>query len=62
MNITDEAVEAAARSMAPAVWGPSVWTFVAHGEKPADARARVQQQALRDARAALEAAAPYMSA
>jgi len=58
--IPDAAVEAAARSMAPAVWGPSVWQFAAHGEAPADARDRVQQQALKDARKALEAAAPHM--
>ena len=60
--IPDAAVEAAARAMAPAVWGPSVWQFAAHGEAPADARDRVQQQALKDARAALEAAAPHMLA
>jgi len=58
--IPEAAVEAAARAMAPAVWGPSVWQFAAHGEAPADARDRVQQQALKDARAALEAAAPHM--
>jgi hypothetical protein len=62
MNVSDAAVEAAARAMAPAVWGPSVWQFAAHGEAPADARDRVQQQALKDARAALEAAAPHMLA
>jgi len=62
MNVSDAAVEAAARAMAPAVWGPSVWQFAAHGEAPADARDRVQQQALQDARAALEAAAPHMLA
>lgn len=48
--------------MTPAVWGPSVWQFAAHGEKPADARDRVQRQALQDARRALEAAAPHMLA
>jgi len=59
--IPDAAVEAAARAMAPAVWGPSVWQFAAHGETATDARDRVQQQALKDARAALEAAAPHMA-
>jgi hypothetical protein len=62
MQISDEAVEAAARAMAPAVWGPRVWKFAAHGETPTAARDRVQQQALEDARQALEAAAPYMFA
>lgn len=60
--ISDAAVEAAARAMAPAVWGPSVWQFRAHGETATDARNRVQQQALQDARAALEAAAPHIIA
>lgn len=46
--------------MAPTAWGPSVWHFVAHGENVEMARDRVQQQALQDARRALEAAAPYM--
>jgi len=48
--------------MAPAVWGPSVWQFAAHGEAPADARDRVQRQSLEDAQRALEAAAPHMLA
>jgi hypothetical protein len=60
--IPDEAVEAAARAMAPAVWGPSVWQFAAHGETPTAARDRVQKQALQDARRALEAAAPHLMA
>lgn len=60
-NIPDAAVEAAARAMAPAVWGPRVWTFVAHGETPAAARNRVQRQSLDDARAALKAAVPHLS-
>jgi hypothetical protein len=60
VRITEEAVEAAARVMAPSAWGPSVWQFAAHGEAPTDARDRVQRQALQDARRALEAAAPYM--
>jgi hypothetical protein len=59
--IPDEAVEAAARAMAPAVWGPQVWTFVAHGETPTSARERAQRQALEDARKALEAAAPHLA-
>ena len=58
--IPDAAVEAAARAMSPRVWGPQVWTFVAHGESPAAARERVQQESLADARRALEAAAPHM--
>jgi hypothetical protein len=60
--IPDKAVEAAARAMAPAVWGPSVWQFVAHGETSTDARDRVQRQALEDARRVLEAAAPHLMA
>ena len=48
--------------MAPAVWGPSVWQFAAHGESPTDARNRVQKQALQDARAVLAAAAPHLMA
>ena len=60
--IPTEAIEAAARAMSPAAWGPSVWQFAAHGESPADARNRVQQESLEDARRALEAAAPYMLA
>lgn len=62
MNIPAEAVEAAARAMNPAVWGPQVWTFQAHGETPTEARNRVQREALQQARAALEAAAPHMMA
>jgi len=62
VKIPDAAVEAAARAMAPAAWGPSVWQFRAHGETSHEARDRVQQESLRDARAALEAAAPHMLA
>ena len=58
--IPAEAVEVAARAMNPAAWGPQVWTFQAHGETPTEARNRVQQEALQQARAALEAAAPHM--
>lgn len=54
------AVEAAARAMSPRAWGPQVWTFAAHGESPEDARARVQQESLEQARTALEAAAPFI--
>ena len=60
--IPAEAVEAAARAMNPRAWGPQVWTFQAHGEAPTEARNRVQQEALQQARAALEAAAPHMLA
>lgn len=49
-------VEAAARAMAPEVWGPRVWTFAAHGESPTEARDRVQRQALEDAERTLVAA------
>jgi hypothetical protein len=60
MTIPAIAIEAAARAMNPAVWGPQIWTFQAHGETPTEARNRVQQEALQQARAALEAAAPYV--
>lgn len=60
MTIPAIAIEAAARAINPAVWGPQVWTFQAHGETPTEARNRVQQEALQQARAVLEAAAPYV--
>ena len=61
-SIPDAAIEAAARAMTPAVWGPSVWQFAAHGETPTAARDRVQQESLQAARRALEAAAPFIVA
>lgn len=61
MNISDEAVEAAARAMSPAAWGPQVWQFAAHGETPTAARNRVQKESLEAARNAIEAAAPYLA-
>lgn len=62
MNIPALAVEAAARAMSPAVWGPQVWRFAADGETPTAARDRVQKEALEAARKALEVAAPYIKA
>ena len=62
MNIPDEAVEAAARAMSPAVWGPQVWQFTMSGETPTAARTRVQKESLENARRALEVAAPYIKA
>ena len=60
--IPAEAVEAAARTLSPAAWGPRMWTFGAPGDRNAAARERHQQESLARARAALEAAAPYMLA
>ena len=62
MNLPAKAVEAAARQISPAAWGPQVWQLAAHGESPSAARNRVQKEALEAARTALEVAAPYIKA
>lgn len=60
--MSQERIEAAARAMSPRVWGPQVWTFVAHGESPTTARERVQRESLKQAQAGLAAADAVMFA